>query len=368
MREMSGSSRPRILVIGPSSLVGSRVIELLSSRYRISLAGKRNPFPLGKGIEGFSPLDLLDPSQISRVIRRSSAEVVINFAAMTDVEACERERRLGTDGISWKVNAAALGHMNKACLRARKRLLHFSTDYVFQGARGPYGEGDAPEADEDALTWYGYTKLQGEKFATASDSDCCIVRIAHAYRSRFQFRTDLARKILTLYKEGRLYPMFVDQWITPTFVDDLAPAIDTLLGHWTGGFFHVASPDVTTPFEFAVFLISTFFGSHANRPISKGSIAEYLAKENRLKIPVNATLKVGKIVKLGVGPRGYKDGILEIHRQLVGANDARLHRWTETKDNFDTHRESTYCRRTWSNLAMTDLRTIHEQSNTSSHV
>jgi len=323
MREMSGPSRPRILVIGPSSLVGSRVIELLFSKYCISLAGRRNPFSLGKEIESFSLLDLADPSQIRRVIGRSTAEVVVNFAAATDVEACERERALGTNGTAWKVNAAALDHISDACLRARKRLVHFSTDYVFQGTRGPYGEDDPPEDEGRCLSWYGYTKLQGERYVSASDVDWCIVRIAHAYRSRFDFGTDFARKILTLHKERRLYPMFVDQWITPTFVDDVAPAIDAIVQYGASGFYHVVSPDVTTPYDFAAFLISTFYGDRSSEFILKGSIADYLGKEGRPRIPVNAALKVGKIVKLGVSPKSYKDGILEFCRQLARSNDGR---------------------------------------------
>ena len=109
--------------------------------------------------------------------------------------------------------------------------------------------------------------------------------------------------------------MFTDQILTPTFIDDLAPAITKLISQKKQGIFHLASPQKTTPYKFANQLISTFTGKKAK--IAESKLADFIKRANATPRPIKGGMKVEKIIKIGFTPTTWKSGICTIYKQSV---------------------------------------------------
>jgi dTDP-4-dehydrorhamnose reductase len=300
--------RTKIIVTGSSSLVGSHFVESFGKKYDIIALGRTNLFNRRGLLKRFVPVDLLAQEKLERAIKSSDAELVINFAAQTNVDKCEIEKD-DYKGRVYLTNTAAVRTIAKACKRSGKALYQISTDAVFDGVRGPYSEHAKTGPMNGALSWYGQTKYLAEGEISGELSDYCVVRISYPYRSAFAGKTDFARRILDLFKRGALFPLFFDQLITPTLVDDVSSALDFLVGKHGRGKYHVASRNITTPFEFGSYLIASYLhGSHSAQQPTKQSIrdAESLGRAPR---PIRGGLKTDKVARKGFVPLTFQQGI-----------------------------------------------------------
>jgi dTDP-4-dehydrorhamnose reductase len=178
-------------------------------------------------------LDVSRADMVADVLRREQPSLVINAAAYTAVDAAEREPE-----VAEAVNARGAGHVAKVCRRLGARLIHLSTDYVFDGAQGhPY----APEDPPCPLGVYGRTKLMGEHEVTRlSEGDALILRTAWLYSSTGR---NFVLTMLHHLKERDEIGVVCDQVGTPTWCRSLAEAIWAAaerpglqgLHHWTDG-------------------------------------------------------------------------------------------------------------------------------------
>ncbi len=260
----------KILVLGADGLVGSRFTDLYH---------KETPTITPKVEE----LDITNKKAVEVYFETYKNEFhsVINFAAFTDVDGAEKEKG-NEKGVVYLVNTVGAQNLAEASKAFDKYFIHISTDFVFPGTEeypGPYPE-DAklPDKGED-LTWYGWTKLVGEKRVRQVNKNASIVRISYPYRAQFAGKLDYARKILSLYDEGGLYPMFSDQKITPTFIDEAAKVFYLLLEEKKAGTYHIASCDITTPFSFAGYVLEKARG--VKGVVKEGSMKEFLKVPGR---------------------------------------------------------------------------------------
>lgn len=298
-------------------MVGSHFVETFGHSYELSALGRRNIFSNQRVISEFRRIDIKNKDELQHAIQSLDAELVINFAAETDVDKCERERD-AVDGKIFATNTLAPQWMAEACRDSGKLLYHISTDAVFDGSAGPYHEGDNPGPCTAGMSWYGCTKNLAEAGIRKVMDTWCIVRITHPYRAAFKLRTDFARNMLTLYSKGQLYPLFDDQVISPSLIDDVSLALDFLIKRNATGIFHVASKDSTTPFAFGCKLISTFYG--VRNPASilpRSSVREFNRAAGKVPRPVKGGLGTSKVAKMGFIPRTFEEGIEEIHRQSM---------------------------------------------------
>ena len=151
---------------------------------------------------------------------------------------------------------------------------------VFSGSSkdpGPYDE-NHPYSKEPEITWYGYSKAQGEINLQTETDNCAVVRIISPVRAHFEPKLDYFRKMLSLYDSNNLYPMFTDQWVSVTFIDELAGAITKLLLGKLTGIFHVASRDTKTPYKIASYLLEK--ARNAKGKVTKGKYST-VVKDNR---------------------------------------------------------------------------------------
>lgn len=275
---------------------------MVGSRF-CQLSGQKNL--IKTDLNGKIPIDITSKESVSNLFRNYEFGIVILFSAFTDVDAAEKQRD-DKDGICWNINVEGTKNITSEIKDKPIQLIHISTDFVFNGFNGPYDEEAKAGGDLNQLSWYGITKLESEKIVQNEIKNYTIVRISYPYRANFQNKLDFARIILKRNQEGNMYPMFSDQTITPTFVDDMSPALDLIIDKNLQGIFHVASPLLTTPYEFAYHLLKTF-GRNTN-DLKKGSIVNFL-RSNKIPRPIRAGMKVKKITNSGFSPTDWKKGI-----------------------------------------------------------
>jgi dTDP-4-dehydrorhamnose reductase len=181
-----------------------------------------------------------DPSLLDPIFANHNITAVYCAAGATDVERCESDH-------AW---AAAANHLGPLALaRAAKNIpfAFFSTDYVFDGAAGPYGE-DAPTC---ALSIYGQAKLDGEHAILDAHPNALVLRTTGVYGPDPQAKNFLYA-VRRLLGEGKTMRVPIDQLATPTHVDDLAAASIALLQANHTGIFHLAGPTFVSRYDFAL--------------------------------------------------------------------------------------------------------------------
>lgn len=284
----------RILGTGLRGLVGSRIVELLKDRYEFEI----------------SDIDITDRQKIIDKIKGSDASVILHLAAKTNVDGCELDKPLGKEGEAWKINVEGTKNMVEACRETNKKLIYISTDFVFDGTNPPAG-GYQEEDTPNPLNWYAKTKYEGEKIVQTLKSFWIIVRIAYPYRAQFE-RLDFARAILKRLQDGLPVAAVKDHIFTPTFIDDIALAIDTLIKNNSQGILHCVGSQSLTPFDASV-LIAKEFDLDMSK-ISGTTRAEFF--NNRAPRSFQLALKNDKITRLGVRMRTFEEGLREIKSQL----------------------------------------------------
>jgi dTDP-4-dehydrorhamnose reductase len=304
--------KKKILVFGSSSMVGSRVIELLGSYFSFSGADRKNIFPESV-LSDFCQIDITNKKQILETVKKSGSDWVWHFAAYTDVDGAESQRG-DEKGICWQVNVIGTQNLVSACQEFGKKILYISTDFVFDGKSGPpYSETDKPAQNPNDVSWYGWTKLMGERTVLEATIPYLLVRISYPFRAYFTQKTDFLRNILEKYRIGDLHPFFDDQKFTPTFIDDLAHVIKFLVEKNEFGIYHVTSSVQTTPFKFAQRLLKLFF--NASDKVEKESIKKFLAQGKKTPRPINGGLKVDKLASLGFNLRSWQEAQDEVFKQ-----------------------------------------------------
>lgn len=282
-----------LLIIGSSSMVASRFVELFQTECDMYLADRHAE----QSSHGYY-CDITDRTNVEAVISRVEAETVILFSAFTDVDAAEQERG-DINGLAWKINVEGTKYVADACKENQKKLVFISTDFVFDGKRGEYTEEDLPITSAEEGSWYGWTKRLGEQFTKELGEDNFIIaRVSYPFRARFAPKQDFVRKMIVKMRGNSLYPMFDDQKITPTFIDDFVYALFTLIEHNASGIYNIVGSPALSPYTIAKSINEVF---ELDAHVSASQLADYVAKQDNphmaaLRYPVNSSLSNAKII------------------------------------------------------------------------
>lgn len=290
----------KILGTGLSGLVGSRITELLAADFSFE------NLSLETGV------DITNKEDIRSRILSSDALWVFHFAAFTNVQEAEKQKDLGEEGAVWKVNVAATSHIADACRETGKHLLYIDTDYAFDGTKDLYTEEDVPNPQG----WYAITKSEGARRVLAYDKGV-VVRISNPYRANPTGKTDFVHKMLERLENGEDLTAPTDQLFVPTFIDDLAVAVEKIISIDATGIYHVVASRALSPFDAARTVARTY--GYDEKRIKGTSFAEYF--QDRAPVPQYAVLSAEKLEKLGVRTRTFSEGVLEIYRQESYTND-----------------------------------------------
>ena len=189
--------------------------------------------------EGIIALDITDIDQVMRLIKSEKPDVIINCAAHTNVDACEKQWDL-----AYKINAIGPRNLSIAASEVNAKIIHVSTDYVFEGnGKKPYTEFDMP----NPVSAYGKTKLEGERFVQQFADRYFILRTAWLYGDGKNF----VKTMLRLAETHDEVSVVCDQLGTPTSAVELAKMIHYLEGTDNYGLFHATCEGDTNRAAFA---------------------------------------------------------------------------------------------------------------------
>ena len=206
----------RILVTGAAGQVGARVVEALDGHEVLGAAR--------------DVLDLAEREQVEQVVAGFAPDAIVNTAAMTNVDGCEREPER-----AFAANALGVRHLAVAAARRGAHVVHVSTDYVFDGdAERPYDEWDAVRP----ISEYGRSKLGGEWELAAHAPTWAIARTSWVFGRR---GTDLVTWAFDTFDRGELHGVLADQVSIPTYAPDLAVLLARFAIERRRGLFHVTS-------------------------------------------------------------------------------------------------------------------------------
>ena len=282
----------KILVTGATGFLGR---SLMRQRHTAELVGcSRSPCEL------FGPsyvqVDLTDGEALSNAFASLDPDWVVHTAALTDVDRCETD-----PSENRRLNLEMVAKVVEVCASQGIRLVHVSTDYVFDGGNGPYGEVDPP----NPLSCYGRTKLDSEQLVLNSTVPAIVLRTLWLYGYIPHTRPNLVTWPLTALQEGKELKIVDDQRGNPTFVDDLALAILELCSQDYRGLIHMGGGTILTRYEMVLQLARRFgLSNDLVQPISTEELDQKASR------PLQSGLKTERLTAaLGRAPVGFEDGI-----------------------------------------------------------
>jgi len=239
--------KSKLLIIGGSGLVGSTLLQYASPNYNIHFTYNTNKITFDN--INSTQINLLGNQKlITDLIKEVQPNIVVNTAAHSSVDLCETDH-----SIADKLHVDITQDITQACKDIDSKLVYISTDAVFQGElHKKYTELDQP----NPINYYGKTKLQAEQITLNASSKNVVLRTAVIYgwhkKSRF------TNWIIQTLKENHVVDPFIDQYNTPTLVDDLAKSLLGIFEKNISGMFHATGKSCLNRYEFALILASTF--------------------------------------------------------------------------------------------------------------
>jgi len=285
-----------VLVIGASGFIGSSLVGQLSVRNRV-LGTFCN-----RAVRGLVRLDMRNIGEIEDVARSFHPHVILVSAANPNVEYCEEHR-----DETWETNVKGTENVAKIAQRVEAKLVYFSSDYVFDGKDGPYGEGDTP----NPISAYGKQKLASEELVRQMLEDHLVVRTTVVYGWEAEEKNFVMRMIRRL-RNGHSMRVPNDQVGTPTYVDNLAAAVTELIEKDKQRTYHIVGPDLLDRYSFAKVVAEVFsLNPELLIPVPTSELGQ------KARRPLKAGLKTAKAQReLETQLVGVREGLATVKRNL----------------------------------------------------
>jgi dTDP-4-dehydrorhamnose reductase len=274
----------KVAIIGANGQLGVDLCRVLSGQ-GITLAALTH-----------QDVDVSDSDQVDPVLDAVRPDVVISTAAYHKVEECEHH-----PGTSFAVNATGPRNLAQACRRINAVLVHFSTDYVFDGSqKQPYRESDLPHP----LNVYGVSKLAGEAMVPFTWGRHFVIRTCGLYGTAGSSGKG-GNFVETMLKKAAGSPLRVvnDQVLTPTFTGDLAEAVSQLIRNDAYGLYHVSAEGQCSWYEFARKIFELENLAVDLKPVST------LEFPSPVQRPAYSVLSKQKLKSLGISMPPWEDGL-----------------------------------------------------------
>ncbi len=235
----------KILITGANGLLGQKIVEVFKreSEYELlscDLVGNR---------EDGVTLDITDHHKVMELVGSYKPSMIVNAAAFTNVDLAETEKE-----VAYKINATAVGYLADAANVFSAKLVHISTDYVFDGINGNYSEESLP----NPISYYGKSKLAGENFIKSKLRNHAILRTQVLYGFGRDIKKNFVLWVveqLTMHKSIRIVD---DQVGNPTLADELAFAVLKVCQKTATGLYHVSGFETISRYEFASKITEVF--------------------------------------------------------------------------------------------------------------
>lgn len=268
----------KILITGANGFLGYYLVEkLLGKKYPVIATGRgacRLPFSEDKNFQ-YIEMDFTDPFSIHDAFETVNPDVVVHAGAMSKPDECETNQM---EAYLSNVEGTVQLLINSEELKSF--FIFLSTDFVFDGERGMYNEEDVPKP----VNYYGRTKLEAEEAVKEFEHDWAIVRTVLVYGKNHSGHNNILKIVKEKLEKGEEYNVVDDQVRTPTYVEDLAKGIVSVIEKKATGIFHLSGKDILTPYQMAIKtanhlkldssvlkkVTATSFSQPAKRPLKTG--------------------------------------------------------------------------------------------------
>ena len=287
----------RILITGAFGQLGHALQSVLSkkSNYELICTGRK----VKKGQEGI-PLDIRNQVALKELINTTAPDILVNLAAMTNVDACELNPKLAGE-----INVAGLEHI---CDSFKGKIIHLSTDYVFDGASGPYKEDDPL----NPISIYGKTKLASEHILLEKDIKNLVIRGNVLYDYSPHTSASFLNWVVSSLKGNQEIKVVEDQFNNPTWTRSMSDIIELSIENDLEGIIHWGDSVHISRFEFAKLIAKKF---SLNESLIKPVLTSELNQPARR--PLQSGLSTEKLVNmLDIIPPSIDDCLDEIIKTI----------------------------------------------------
>lgn len=287
----------RILITGAFGQLGHALQSILSkkSNYELICTGRK----VKKGQEGI-PLDIRNQVALKELINTTAPDILINLAAMTNVDACELNPKLAGE-----INVAGLEHI---CDSFKGKIIHLSTDYVFDGTSGPYKEDDPL----NPISIYGKTKLASEHILLEKDIKNLVIRGNVLYDYSPHTSASFLNWVVSSLKGNQEIKVVEDQFNNPTWTRSMSDIIVLSIENDLEGIIHWGDSEHISRFEFAKLIAKKF---SLNESLIKPVLTSELNQPARR--PLQSGLSTEKLVNmLDIIPPSIDDCLDEIIKTI----------------------------------------------------
>jgi dTDP-4-dehydrorhamnose reductase len=296
----------KILITGSNGLLGQKLVSLIAGNPHYTLlATARGHNRIGDAANyQYASMDITNREEVEKVVSGFRPDFIIHTAAMTNVDQCESDR----EGCR-ALNVEAVQYLVEAAEKNNSFLLHLSTDFIFDGTKGPLTEDDLP----NPISYYGQSKLDAEKIVLQSKIRWAIARTVLV----FGIVNDMSRSNIVLWvkkslEEKKTIQVVDDQWRTPTLAEDLAIGCMLIVEKEATGIFNISGKELLTPYEMAL-QTADYFGLDKTF-IKKADSSTFSQPAKR---PPRTGFIIDKAEKtLGYRPRTFAQGIEILQQQL----------------------------------------------------
>ncbi|WP_129716458.1 SDR family oxidoreductase [Pedobacter sp. SYP-B3415] len=295
-----------ILVTGSNGLLGQKITAACAGNpaFRLIATSRGADRYQGYAHYIYASLDLLDAAGVKEVLDTYRPQVVIHTAAMTNADTCAEQPEACR-----ALNVAVVADLVTNCRSIGAHLIYLSTDFVFDGEQGPYGEDDEP----NPLSVYGASKLAAERLVSAMQGSWSVVRTVLVYG----VLPDMSRSNIVLWAKESLekkkkIQVVNDQWRSPTLAEDLAAACLEIAKRKLCGIYHVSGPEFLSVAAF-VRRVAAFWELDESL-ITEVSSAAFVQPARR---PARTGFRLDKArTDFSYQPHGIEEGLAIVDRQL----------------------------------------------------
>ena len=293
----------KVLITGANGLLGQALVQILKDHYQVTGIGLEDQAYLPTDGWQYHRVDITRNNELKPFYKQLSPDFVINAASFTNVDQCEVEKER-----CWQVNVKGVENLAMLARRNQAHVIHYSTDYVFDGKNGPYSEDDRP----NPINYYGKAKLASENTLLKEDFPVTIIRTCVLYGIGKQVKTNFFLWVLKKLQQQEPFQVVTDQYNNPTLVEDLAMGTQLVLEQQMTGIFHMAGPEVVNRLQFARLIAEVFDHSADLIQETHTEALHQLAKR-----PVYGGLKIDLArVSLGYSPRPLKEALEYLKRKI----------------------------------------------------
>jgi dTDP-4-dehydrorhamnose reductase len=297
----------KVVVTGSNGLLGQSLINLLLKEKEVYKVFGLSRGDNRSGRDDFSyvSIDITNEKKLKEILLETEPNVIINTAAMTQVDDCENNRQscdlLNVSVVEW------LGEISE---KIEAHLIHLSTDFIFDGIKGNYKETDVP----NPLSYYGVSKLKSEEVLINSKISYTILRTILVFGKVYDMsRSNIVLWVKSMLEKGKEITIVDDQFRSPTYVEDLALACKIAMDKKAKGIFNVSSNELLSVYEIVQQIADVFhLDKKLIKPISTSSLNQTAPRPAKTGFDLSKTNRV-----LEFCPESFKESLEKFRQSLT---------------------------------------------------